>query len=135
MSIQHQGHPRWKLLVKTTVTLSASPASQTSCRIDPDEAKVLLSFQEYFLCSWNPFGSWGGSHGVLLGYIFARREVITPARLQALLLDLMAQEWKGLHQSLRKLQPICCSLPQFNQPRVERCLCPGQSVAVFLTMP
>lgn len=56
--------------VKAAGTLSASPASQaeqgSSWRVDPDEAKVLLGFHECFLCSWNPFGSQGGSHGVFL---------------------------------------------------------------------
>lgn len=108
--------------VKAAGTLSASPASQaeqgSSWRVDPDEAKVLLGFHECFLMEslWEPGRKpWG-----IPCYVFARREVTTPAQLQALLLELMAllaQEWKGLHQSLRKLQPSCCSLPHFNQPR------------------
>lgn len=85
--------------MKAAVTLSASPASQTeqgsSWRVDPDEAKVLLGFHESFLCSWNPFGGQGGSHGVVLGEVFARREMITPAQLQVLLLELMAPLSQG----------------------------------------
>lgn len=72
---------------------------------------------------------------MVLGNVFARREVITPSQLQALLLELMAlpaQEWNGLHQSLRKLQPICCSPPHFSQPRAMICLC--QSDTVLLTV-